>query len=209
MSKEIQRGSEIYLAPDMLGKYEGKYPVVIDERNDNRELDTRNIDDKITIYEREVLEWFLLPAKELLERNSFNNSLIVLMICMSYIEGVEQYKTGISSNGKSSEFFINSINRLYPEMYQKNHLTKLYTKSRCGLFHMGMTKGGVIFNNTFEAPIGFENNGERIKINPTKLLNDILTDFTRYIFELRQSGCEEFEILRENFSRLFTVLRSE
>jgi len=209
MSKQIERGSEIYLAPSILGKYEGRRPIAIDERNGNRRLDPRNIDDKIIIYEREVTEWFLLPAHDLLISNSFNNSFVVLMICMSYLEGVEQYKSGTSSNGKSQEFFINSINRLYPRLHQKNHLKKLYEKSRCGLFHMGMTKGGVVFNNNFEQAINFANNGERIRINPAILLSDIRNDFEKYLFELRQSGQEQFEILRENFSRLFTVLRSE
>ena len=105
MSKQIQRDEEIYVAPEMLGKYEEQTPVVIDERNQNNRLDPTNIDDKIKIYEREVKGWFLEPARSLLIQDDFNNSFLVLMVCMAYLEGVEQYKTGIESNGRSKEFF--------------------------------------------------------------------------------------------------------
>ena len=134
LPKQIQRERKIYLAPEILGKYEDSTPIAIDERNDNARLDPRNIETKITIYEREVNEWFLIPASNLLEQNSFNNSFIVLMICMSYLEGVEQYKTGIDSSGRSKKCFIDSLKRLYPNQYSNEDIGKLYSKSRCGLF---------------------------------------------------------------------------
>lgn len=208
MPKEIERGQEIYVAPGMLGKYEGGRPIIIDERNNNKILNPRDIDTKICIYEREVNEWFLQPAQDLLEINPFLNSFVVLMVCMSYLEGVEQYKTGVDSTGRSSEFFIKSINRLYPNKYQKRYLTKLYSKSRCGLFHSGMVKGGVVFNNDFNEALSFENNGERIRINPTVLLSDISIDFDEYISDLSKSDIDSCKILRENFDRLFNVTRS-
>ncbi len=209
MTKQILRNEEIYIAPEILGKYENGIPVAIDERNDER-LNPRDIGHKITIYEREVNEWFLNPALRLLRGDSFSNSFIVLMVCMSYIEGVEQYKTGIDSNRRSKEFFVNSIKRLYPNRFQDSDLNKLYAKSRCGLFHSGMVKGGVIFNNSFEEAIEFRNNGEIIKVNPTLLLNDLKDDFARYINELKavenNNSDEERRVLRENFDRMFSVL---
>ena len=101
MSKQILRSEEIYVAPQMLGKYEDRTPVVIDEKNNNEKLYPTNIEHKIKIYEREVNEWFLVPATKLLEQDNSNYSFIVLMVCMSYLEGVEQYKTGIESNRRS------------------------------------------------------------------------------------------------------------
>ena len=181
MPKQIQRNQEIYIVPEILGKYENGIPIAVDERNGNRSLDPRDIDDKIAIYEREVNDWFLSPAESLLDHNRFENSFVVLMVCMSYFEGVEQYKTGVESNRRSKNCFIDSVKRLYPNQFQDNDIGKLYTKSRCGLFHNGMVKGGVIFNNSFLDVIAFENNGETIKINPEKLLNDIKRDFAAYI----------------------------
>lgn len=206
MPKQIGRDQEIYLAPGILGKFENDRPVAIDERNNNAILDPRNLDDKITIYEREVKEWFLNPASDLLNSNTFDNSFIVLMVCMSYLEGVEQYKTGVSSKTRSKECFIDSINRIYPNSFQSRDLNKLYTKTRCGLFHNGMVQGGVIFNNSFLNPIEFMNNGETIRINPSLLLRDIMNDYASYINELRSNSSEHTIILRENFDRMFSVL---
>ncbi len=210
MSKQIQRNEEIYVAPQMLGKYEGGTPVVIDERNPNERLTPTNIEDKIKIYEREVKEWFLKPATDLLSQDCFNNSFLVLMVCMSYIEGVEQYKTGIDSSRRSKECFIDSVKRLYPGKYLDGDVGKLYSKSRCGLFHNGMVKGGVIFNNTFADVIKFEKNGEVIKINPKALLDDIKNDFERYINELKDinniNRDENSRTCRENFDRMFSIL---
>ena len=210
MSKQIQRNEEIYVAPQMLGKYKDPTPVVIDKRNSDDKLDPTNVDHKIKIYEREVKEWFLEPAKSLLNQNSFNNSFLVLMVCMAYLEGVEQYKTGIDSSRRSKDCFLDSIKRLYPDKYIDGDIGKLYSKSRCGLFHNGMVKGGVIFSYSYEDVIKFEQNGEVIKINPRKLLQDVESDFDRYIKELKNIDNsrrdENNRTARENFDRMFSVL---
>jgi hypothetical protein len=193
----------------MLGKYENDVPIVIDQRNNER-LNPKDIDHKIRIYEREVEEWFLKPATDMLAHNRFNNSFVVLMICMAYIEGVEQYKTGVESNRRSEECFKGSIKRLYPNKFQDRDLGVFYKKARCGLFHNGMVKGGVIFSNDFAEPIRFDNNGETVSINPNLLLRDINDDFKRYINELKGANNtvsqQNLNTIRENFDRLFTVL---
>jgi len=210
MPKQIQRNREIYLAPGILGRYEYSNPIAIDERNDCARLDPRNVETKITIYEREVKEWFLSPASELLDQNSFNNSFVVLMICMSYIEGVEQYKTGIDSNRRSKECFIDSVNRLYPNEFSDRNLGKLYSKSRCGLFHNGMVKGGVVFSNSYDNAIEFIDNAETININPRLFLQRIIDDFESYITELRSgvsdNANDRLKVANENFDRMFSVL---
>jgi hypothetical protein len=210
MPKQIERTREIYIAPDIVGKYDNGIPVAIDERNDNERLDPENIVTKIRIYEREVTEWFLTPATNLLNQNGSNNSFVVLMICMSYIEGVEQYKTGVGSNRRSKECFIDSLNRLYPNKYSTIEIGNLYSKSRCGLFHNGMVKGGVVFNNDYEDVFEFINKGEIININPSKLLDRIINDFQDYISELKLSiedGADKnLCVARENFYRMFSVL---
>lgn len=209
MSKQISRDREIYVAAEMLGKYENGIPIVIDERNDER-LNPKNVDDKIRIYEREVEEWFLKPASNLLAQNSFNNSFVVLMICMAYIEGVEQYKTGVGSRNKSEEYFKASIKRLYPDKFEDADLAGFYVKARCGLFHNGMVRGGVEFSNSFEKPIEFLSNGSVVRVNPTLLLKDIKDDFKRYINELKgtdnTASQDSLRTIRQNFDRMFSVL---
>ena len=181
MSKRIpQDGSELIIAPNIVGGYNEGIPYIQDNQ-EGESLNPNCLESKIKIYEREVIGWFLDPAKKLLEENTLNNSFIVIMICMSYIEGVEQYKVGESSNGgKSTQFFINSLKSIYPNKFQINDLRNLYSKTRCGLFHNGMVKGGVIFNNhDFADSLLFEN--DIIKINPTLLLNDLNNDFLIYL----------------------------
>ena len=212
MSKRIPiNGEKITVAADMIGeKVDGRYIVTYTKKKNHTDtnpeiitLDPNNLDHKIKIYKREVQGWFLEPARRLLKSaNSFNNSLIILMICMSYIEGVEQYKEGSSSNHQSSRFFISSINKLYPnECFSDDDIRGLYSDSRCGLFHNGMTRSRVVFNHDFEKALQFED--QRIKVNPRKLLEDIRQDFKNYI-NLLQNRNNTIE--RENFDRMFSII---
>ena len=192
-------------------------PFLIDERNNNTRLDPDNIDHKILIYEREVQDWFINRASKLvkLEGNNYktwfinhlrklvngeDNGFIVLMICMSYIEGVEQYKEGQSSNRQSKIMFKQSLEKIYPNLYSDDNLERLYNQSRVGLFHNGMVRGDIIINDSFPSSLSFEN--EDIKINPRKLLLDIKNDFNNYIMELRNT---ENIVLRNKFNQMFSV----
>ncbi len=88
MPKKIMPGFPIYVAHEMLGKYDGR-PVVIDNRNGNQ-LDPQNINHKILVYERQVKEWFLVPARRMLEIMEEQASFAILAICLAYLEGVQQ-----------------------------------------------------------------------------------------------------------------------
>src|SRR5205823_7980748 len=106
MSKKLRK-DPIYIAPEILGSLNNDFePVVIDERNGNN-LDPRNVNDKIIIYDRQVKGWFLKPAKRYTK--SEKNGFIVLMICLSYLEGIEQYIQGRSNNNNSKSFFRSSV----------------------------------------------------------------------------------------------------
>jgi len=202
MSKPIIDGEEIYVAPKMLGKFENGTPVIIDELNNNIRLNPNNLDDKIKIYEREVNGWFINPALQSLSDNSFLNSYLALMICMSYVEGVEQYRQGSHSRNKSKRFFINSINRIFPHQYSNRNIEKLYVEVRCGLFHNGMSNGSMIFNNEYPDSIKFENNKKLIRVNPSRLLLHIKNDFQQFIDELKiQTNTE----IRNKFNNIFNL----
>lgn len=183
MSKKL-RGEPIYIAPGILGWLDKNHsPHVIDEKT-NQQLNPRNINDKITIYERQVKDWFLIPATNLIRYKTKNKGFIVLMICLSYLEGVEQYRRGQNSRGNSQRFFIFSLQRLYPNLHSENQLRDFYSQARCGLFHTGMVQGKIIINNTFTHALEFVDNYD-IRVNPKKLLQDIKSDFQNYIQELR------------------------
>jgi len=189
--------SEIYIAPKILGVNKDNQYFVTDEETD-RELDIDNLDDKIFIYERQVKGWFLDRANDLL--NSNENKFIILMICLSYFEGVQQYRDGRFSNNESKIIFVKSMIRIFPNLIDTN-LEELYSDARCGLFHSGMIKEKTILRNDYTEAIDFSDT-QRIKINPRKLLEEIKNDFEKYLIELRDPNNEE---LRNNFDKLYTL----
>jgi len=154
-------------------------------------------------YEREQTEWFLETAKKLLEEGSFIYAPIVIMVCVSYLEGVEQYKSGYSSRNRSTEFFRNSIKKIYPSIARSTSNEKLdnfYRLVRCGLFHEASLRGGVTFNDQYSESI--EISGEGIKINQRKFLQDITEDFRKYIADLKNP---QSVTARENFELIFNI----
>lgn len=199
MAKRIRREYSIYLAPQILGFYENNNPRILDERTD-RLLDPYDTDSKIIVYERQVKEWFLNRATRYLRGN--NNGFVVLMICLSYLEGVEQYRRGQNSNGRSRQFFIYSVNRLYPNEFTDAQLSDLYSQARCGLFHTGMVDGKIIINSEFDRPIEFPDD-QTIKINQRLLLIDIKRNFNNYLGVLREQNEGES---RRKFDQMFTNL---
>lgn len=183
MPKRLRR-EPIYIAPQIIGQINDLGPWVLDERT-GEELNPNEQFDKIKIYERQVKGWFLEPASKLARYKNENKGFIVLMICLSYIEGVEEYRTGQSSNGRSAEFFRNSLNRIYPGEFSEDQLNRLYREARCGIFHNGMVRGQIIINNQFENSLSFPDE-ETIKISPLKFLKKISDDFDSFITSLRE-----------------------
>jgi hypothetical protein len=195
MTKKL-RPYWLYIAPEIIGKMDKGRALVVDERN-NENLDPYNINDKIKIYERQIKEWFLNKVSRSIRGKNYG--MIVLMVCLSYLEGVQQYRNGRSSeNRESRAFFRESLNRIYPEL---NHwqLKKLYEQARCGLFHNGMTDSMIVYSYDYDQAFDFNEEGT-IKINPKILLTDIKKDFRKYLKELRTNP-----ELRDRFNRMFNV----
>lgn len=196
MSKKLRR-EPIYIAPEIKGWIDEEFqPRVKDERN-GRLLDPRNVDHKIEIYERQVKEWFLMPATNLVKYKKNNKGFIVLMICLSYLEGIEQYRQGKGSKNDSKKFFVHSMKRLYPNEYSKDQLEDFYDEARCGLFHDGMVRTRIIIDYGFPKSLDFD--GGDIKISPSKFLKDIKVDFENYLQELRTN-----EQSRNKFDRMYS-----
>lgn len=198
------RNQTITIAPGIRGRIGNDGPEVFDEIL-QKPLDPNNVIDKIRIYQRQVENWFLKPAKKLVKAQKENNhnGFIVLMICLSYIEGIEQYRQGRDSRGHSKEFFIQGLKRLYPNQFgdrDDRNLINLYRDARCGLFHNGMVEGTILINSNFPESIKFETNSD-IKINHKSFLRDIEQDFKKYITELTSN-----EDLKRNFDSMFSVL---
>jgi hypothetical protein len=104
MPKRIMPNYPIYVAPQMLGKYVKRSPIVLDERN-GKTIDPYQLNGKIIIYQRQVEGWFLDPADRLLEQMDTQAIFVVLSICLSYLEAVQHHKEGEPSRNNSKAFF--------------------------------------------------------------------------------------------------------
>jgi len=149
-----------------------------------------------------VKEWFLNRATKLVSGK--NNGFLVLMLCLSYLEGVEQYIKGEESNGngnsQSKVFFRNSMHRIYPNKFNNNELNCLYKEARCGLFHNGMVSGKILINLNYEDSVNIPDE-DTIQINPLKFLIDIKQDFNRYLAKLKDN---RNVLERRNFNYMFS-----
>lgn len=199
MPKRLRR-EPIYIAPQIIGNInEEGNSWVFDERT-GEELNPREPHDKVKIYERQVKKWFLEPARNLVRYKSENKGFIVLMICLSYIEGVEEYRTGESSRNRSEDFFRNGLNRIYPNRFTSNQFSRFYREARCGLFHNGMVRGQIIINSSFEESLSFPDD-DTIKVSPAKFLKDISDDFDSFLRTLREDS-EALRRFDSQFSNL-------
>lgn len=193
MTKQI--GShQIYIAPGIIGYKNHSGQFIAEIENSKKPLDLTNIDDKIKIFKRQVEGWFFEPAENLLQIH--NSGFVILMICLSYIEGIEQIRKGESSKKQSTDFFVNCMNRIFPGHLNKD-LKELYSQARCGLFHDGMVGGKILISRDYLFSIKFT--VERIFINPERFLNKIKEDFSSYLKLLKTDI-----ICRKNFDRKFS-----
>lgn len=188
------------VAPEMSGRIENGRAYVLDERT-GEQLNPMDIDDKIKIYERQMKEWFLNKATNIMRRKDYG--LVGLMVCLAYLEGVQQYRDGESSRGRSEEFLKKSIHRMYPEKNwdDDTELHNFYIQVRCGLFHDGMTRDMVVYKYTYDESLRFLR--DTIEVNPKLLLKDIKKDFNKYLKELKTMTNNE---LRQNFNTMFKLV---
>ena len=199
MAKQVQPGEEIYIAPGITGKRDENGELFIYDDLTGDQLDPKkNIEDKIRIFERQVNEWFLERAHAL--RREEKNGFIILMIATAYIEGVEQYREGESSENQSAAIFKNGIKRIFGiENKYDNRLSELHKELRCGLFHNGMTGPHIRIASDHETPIDLSDE-TIININQILFLEKVKSDFEQYLKDLKDTEKTE---LRENFNSMY------
>jgi len=204
MSKRIMPNYPIYVAPQMLGEYVKGSPIVLDER-DGKTIDPYQLNSKIIIYQRQVEGWFLDPADRLLEQMDTQASFVVLSICLSYLEAVQQHKEGQASNGKSRDFFLRAFQDVFSSSEMEDEFADLlYIEGRCGLFHDGMTRGKIPYDMELDKAFKVINNGSQdtIYFHPKYCLEGVRAHFADYISKLKN---EKEVNLRDNFKSMFTV----
>jgi hypothetical protein len=123
------------------------------------------------------------------------------MVGIACLEGIEQFRQGKQTPpGKSGEWFKNSAKRVFPghveDVYQR-----IWEETRCGLFHMGFTRGKIYLAYAQDSPLLIE--GDKLKIHPAKFLEQIEADFCLYIASIEN---EENTELRSAFEGLWDLL---
>lgn len=194
----------IYVAPQMLGKYVKRSPIVLDERN-GKTIDPYQLDGKIIIYQRQVEGWFLDPADRLLEQMDTQAIFVVLSICLSYLEAAQQHKEGEPSRNNSKAFFLRAFQDVFSSSEMEDEFADLlYIEGRCGLFHDGMTRGKIAYDMELDKAFKVINNGSQdtIYFHPKYCLKGVKEHFADYISKLKR---EEEGRLRHNFYSMFTV----
>jgi len=130
-----------------------------------------------------VKGWFLDRASDLVKEE--DNGFVILMIATAYIEGVEQYRRGQQSNGRSGYFFKEGVKRVFGiDFSSEGRLSDLHKELRCGLFHNGMTGPNIRIHSGYGRPIDLSD-GNIIKINQKLFLEKVKEDFEQYLADLR------------------------
>jgi hypothetical protein len=167
-----------------------------------RENSDLNIETKIDIYADRVFGWFLNIATDLEENNEAG--FVILMICMSQIEGIEQFKRGEKTKrGESMELIKDCLKRIFTiSSLNEERLKKMIDELRNGLFHDGMTRKNLFISGDYPLAISFLE-GDSIIINPHLFLNKIRGEFEQYINLLKDPVQVD---LRKNFETMFDLL---
>jgi hypothetical protein len=123
------------------------------------------------------------------------------MVATAYIEGVEQYRKGKSSKGKSKSFFKKGIKRIF-EVNSSDYkrLDDFYSELRCGLFHNGMTGPNIRIHSSYDEPIDLSETNI-IKINQKLFIEKVKEDFKQYLIDLMDTTKTD---LRDNFNKMYT-----
>jgi len=159
-----------------------------------------DFDAKILVYEDRVRGWFLDFARKLSKEK--HSGFILLMICVSYLEGNQQFREGRESRQRESgEMIKRAMQRMMkiPKEYEKV-LDLFISEVRCGLFHDGMTRKHILLKDDISHPLMIDEDKEIVIISPSKLLELVDIDLELYVKQLRNPSNRE---LRNNFERFW------
>jgi hypothetical protein len=180
-------------------QYDSSLNVII--YSDKTEKNYNDICVKIDIYEARTEGWFFDIAKQMVEHGMSPGDYIAIMVSLSYLEGVQQFREGSETpKGKAGEWFKKSAKRVFPKQID-DVIDRLWKEMRCGLFHAGFTNGKVHLSHDVAEAIKLE--GDFIRINPKLFLDCVSDDLNNFISELRDQRNTR---LRSNFEKLWNIL---
>ncbi|MCK5038147.1 MAG: hypothetical protein KAS16_03510 [Thermoplasmata archaeon] len=167
-----------------------------------------NIEDKIRIFEEQVLGWQIEIAEKL--ATVPDSGYGVLAIMFSYFEMIAKFYDGYGGYSKSEKYFNNGFLMVFVDVKEidkkeiKSALKILYQSGRCGQYHSGLAEGKIFLSGSIQHAIEFNPEIEGIFINPEKLISAIKQHFYEYVAKLKNTNNDE---LRANFERRFNFIK--
>ena len=163
------------------------------------------LDNKIEVFIARVEGWLLGPAREMIAMGVGYRGFALLSMVTSYFEMIAKYADGFTEERKSGHYFKRGLQLVFPEMElpdAEDLLSALYSRVRNGLYHVGMTKPGVVLVDPDFGPgsIAYEEEGGTVAVAPDTLVEDLSIHFNGFTKALRDPADQ---ILRTNFERRF------
>ena len=164
------------------------------------------LDNKIEVFRDRVQGWQIDIAKHI--ETHPHGGYGILYVLSNYYEMIAQYWKGVSSDGRSKKMFVFGFKLVYDATaLTKQQIESIYSSLRCGLYHSGYTKRGLVISGDFqqafdvcEVQASDGTKYELIQINPHIMLKDIDTHFRNYILTLQDLTNTE---RRKNFETIF------
>jgi hypothetical protein len=172
----------------------------VSPRFDQSKLASGRIEDKIDVFEDQMLGWLVTPAKMM--GTSQHAGFAMLAVALAYFEPLGQFLEGKA--GQSKAQFTLGMKAVFPAIPDDPVLfSELYDQLRCGMFHRGITKGkvrivrGSMYQFSFERLAPEET---MIVVDPWQLLRAVELHVQEYANQLRFG---EDAVLRSNFEQWF------
>jgi hypothetical protein len=169
------------------------------------------LDDKIKLFEAQILGWQLNIADEIINNPKDKHphaGFAVLSILLNYFEMLGGYLDGIERDTTRKHFKIGLIH-VFPVLKdRKDIIDILYKEARCGMYHVGITGKNIILTRNFDTPIATisDNTGLHIAIDPHSLTKELIQHFKQYVVMLR--SLIDLPMV-QNFEKRFNYLKRE
>lgn len=183
----------------------------VSPRFTSEKLASGRLEDKIDIFEDRLRGWFLAPARRLLDDD--NGAFAALHVLLAYFEAHAIYSRGEDSKNRSKQFFIEALvqvlglhkgdSPLPPFLTEVGE--RLYDGVRCGLFHDGMIRHGVLVRRGGQPLVVAVSQDWKIQgiiLDVDSFTHSIERHLDDYLAQLRDPKNIQ---LRENFAKAWTL----
>lgn len=165
-----------------------------------------NLQNAITVFEDRIEVWQAGAAIDMQNRKIPDRGIAQLHVLTSYFEMIAQYVQGCTSKGHEEDFFKFGFLEVFPELkqwpweYTDRILKLMFDDVRCGLYHTGLTRSGIMLEADADSAFRYDPKTKEVSLDPDKLAAKIMCHMKEYVARLRNPANEE---LQDNFYKCF------